>query len=283
MRRLLFHGVVILAVIYAGSVSLKVAEGRKLSMRASVATSSMSSAKGISSSRAAVVPVPAVPKAFAIPILVYHHIRLASPYPKSTWSWKMSVSPEVFKKQMQWLDDHDYTTVTLDTFVKIKNGEILGPVKPVVITFDDNNENAYEQAFAVLKQHFFIATWYVITNRFDKPTFLTTAQIKEMAAAGMDIQSHSVTHSWMTNLPVSRQKWELDESRKAIETLTGKPVRHLAYPLTMRNAQVINSVREEWYATATIMDPRPATQKDDLLTLPRIMMTDDTDLKRWLP
>jgi len=219
----------------------------------------------------------------SVPILVYHHVRPTTGYAKSTWSWKMSVTPSLFEKQMQWIADHGYTTVDLNEAARILRDEAPGPEKPVVITFDDNNLNAFENGFPILKKLGLTATWYVITNRFDKPTFLTTAQIKEMAKAGMDIQSHSATHPWLTSLSVTKQKWELEESRKAIEKITGKPVRHLAYPLTMRNAQVINTVRDTAYATATIMDPRPATPKDDLLVLPRIMMTDDTSLAKVLP
>jgi peptidoglycan/xylan/chitin deacetylase (PgdA/CDA1 family) len=222
-------------------------------------------------------------KPTSVPILVYHHVRSTKGYAKSTWSWKMSVSPTVFEKQMQWIKDHGYTTVNLDAAASILQGEGSLAAKPVVITFDDNNENVYASGFPVLKKLGLTATWYVITNRFDKPTFLTTAQVKELAAAGMDIQSHSVTHPWLTSLSVDKQRWELDESRKAIEALTGKPVHHLAYPLTMRNARVVQTVREEKYETATIMDPRPATAKDDLLLLPRIMMTDDTKLEKVLP
>jgi len=237
-----------------------------------------------SSSRSSVAAMPArPPEHYSVPILVYHHVRPYEGWGKDTWNYKMSVSPDVFAKQMQWLEYRGYTTITFDTFLKIKEGKILGPQKPVVITFDDNNLNAYQNAFPVLKKHYFTATWYVITSRFDKPSFLSTEQIREMAKAGIDFQSHSVTHPWLTSLSATQQRWELSESRKAIEAITGKPVRHLAYPLTMRNAQVIQSVKDEGYATATIMDPRPATEKDDLFVLPRIMMTDDTNLERVLP
>jgi peptidoglycan/xylan/chitin deacetylase (PgdA/CDA1 family) len=222
-------------------------------------------------------------KQVSLPILVYHHLRSTKGYPKTTWSWKMSVTPTVFGKQMQWIKDKGYTTIDLDEAAKILRGEDLGPAKPVVITFDDNNENVYVSGFPVLKKLGLMATWYVITNRFDKPTFLTTAQIKDLSAAGMSIQSHSVTHPWLTSLSEKQQRFELEQSRKAIVAITGKSVLHLAYPLTMQNKAVRKVVGDEGYVTATIMDPRPATSKDDLLKLPRIMMTDDTNLSRVLP
>ena len=285
MRRFTLLSVVaVLAMTASACVSNAQGGSTASASSSSHAQKILTNTSSVSSSSSSLPAPAAKPVSFHIPILVYHHIRPTAGYPKTTWSWKMSVTPSVFAKQMQWLEDHHYTTISLDTFVKIAKGEMRGPEKPVVITFDDNNENAFVSGFPVLKKHWFTATWYVITSRIDKSKdSLSSAQIKELSQAGMDIQSHSVTHPWLTSLSVSQQKWELDESRKTIEALTGKPVRHLAYPLTMQNAQVRSVVSQEGYVTGTIMDPRPATQKDDLLKLPRIMMTDDTGLAQALP
>ena len=94
-----------------------------------------------------------------VPLLVYHHIRDTKPYPKSTWSYKMSVSPTIFEKQMQWISDHGYTPVTLDDAVAYLNKNNTTLQKPIVITFDDNNLNAYERGLPILQKHGFIAVF----------------------------------------------------------------------------------------------------------------------------
>lgn len=218
-----------------------------------------------------------------IPILVYHHIRATSPYPKSTWSYKMSVSPQVFDAHMQWLHDHQYTSITLDTLVDRLQNKVALPEKPVVITFDDNNLAQYELAVPVLEKHQLIGTFYIVSNRLDHKTFLSRDQIRDMVVRGMDIQSHSVTHSTLSNLPLKKLQWELAESKRALEELTGKPVRHIAYPSVGHNAQVRAQAKLAGYVTGAIMDPRAATPASDLFKLPRIMMTDDTKLASVLP
>ncbi len=225
---------------------------------------------------------PTVPS-IKIPILVYHHIRNAQIYPKSTWSYKMSVSPKAFETQMKWLLDHNYTTINLDTAASILKGEIQGPTKPVVITFDDNNLNAYQNGLPVLEKNHQTATFYIITNRLQNKTTIDADRVKILVQKGMDIESHTVTHSTMTALSLKKLDAELMNSKSTLEALTGKPVKHLAYPNTTQNKTVREHAKAAGYVTATIMDPRNATQKDDLLKLPRIMMTDDSNLKKVLP
>ncbi|MFA6039714.1 MAG: polysaccharide deacetylase family protein [Candidatus Peribacteraceae bacterium] len=288
MRRSLVLLAVFLAFAGVVTVSAKTMQerraerlARRLSHTAAPSRSSASSVSSVSSSLAPFINKQDI--SFSIPLLVYHHLRPAQPYPKTTWSWKMSVSPAVFARQMQWLEDHEYTPVDLDTFVSIARGEILGPVKPVVITFDDSHRSQYGLAYPVLKEHGFTAVFYLITKTLDAGANLTRAQVKEMSEAGMDIQSHTVNHLQLTRLGQTELDWELAESRKILRELTGKPVRHIAYPATMQNALVRERTAAAGYVTGTLMDPRRATEKDDFLRVPRIMITDETDLARVLP
>ena len=218
-----------------------------------------------------------------IPILVYHHIRSTKPYPKSTWSYKMSVSPDVFEKQMQWISDHGYTTITLDQALLILQGIDAGPTKPVVVTFDDNNRTQFTLAVPVLQKHGQIGVFYLVTNRLKNKSFILEDEVRSMVALGMDIQSHSETHATMSTLGLKKLDQELSGSKKTLEALTGKPVLHVAYPSTGQNKTVRQRAKALGYTSGTIMDPRPALSTDDPFKLPRIMMTDETDLKKLLP
>ncbi len=218
-----------------------------------------------------------------IPILVYHHIRDTSPWHPSTWSWKMSVSPDVFREQMEWLTQRGYETVSLDELTAIFAGERHGPGKPVVITFDDNQMSAYDVAVPILAERGLSATFYLIASRLDDPAFIGRAQIPDLLQKGMRVESHTLSHPMLTNLGRERLDHELAESRRILEEATGMPVTHVAYPLTAHNAFVRERTGAAGYVTGTIMDPRPATSASDPLKLPRIMMTDETDLERVLP
>lgn len=220
---------------------------------------------------------------YRVPILVYHHVRAQEGWAKSTWSWKMTVTPATFEKQMQWLADKGYVTMTLDELTSALRGDAWLPEKPVVITFDDNNLSQYDLALPVLEKHGQKAVFYLIAKYLDSPNFVNRERALEMQAKGHEIESHTMTHRALPGLNDADLKWELEESKRVLEELTGKPVLHVAYPGTAHNQRVRDAARAAGYDTATIMDPRYATQSDDWMKLPRIMMTDDTDLAKTLP
>ena len=58
-----------------------------------------------------------------------------------------------FEKQMKYLHDHNYKTLTLDEFYKWKKGELKVPRKSVLITIDDGNLSNYMYAFDILKKY----------------------------------------------------------------------------------------------------------------------------------
>lgn len=235
----------------------------------------------ISVSSASRVAVP--PTGKYIPVLVYHHVRPAKGYAKSTWSWKMSVSPDVFDVQMKHLKDNGYTAVDLTTYAQIMKGETDGPAKPVVITFDDNQTSQYDVALPTLEKYGHMAVFYLITNHIGPKGFLSKEQILDMQARGMDIESHTISHRVLTLLSNAEIDREFAESKKTLEDLLGRPVLHVAYPGTSHNQNVRDRAKAAGYATGTIMDPRTASEKDDFFKVPRIMMTDDSNLQKILP
>lgn len=300
MRRLPLLSVFFLCSLVLGACQ---AEGRMIpaknsssSVSSSASASSRSSVLTIRSlfeqrakSRGGNISVSSAPKVATppagkhIPVLVYHHVRPTKGYDHSTWSWKMSVAPDVFEKQMKHLADNGYTSIDLTTYASIMRGETDGPAKPVVITFDDNNLSQYDVALPILEKYHLTATFYIITSRIGAQGLLSAEQIKDMAKRGMDIESHTETHRVLTLLSVPELDKELAGSKKTLEDLLGTPVLHVAYPGTSHNQTVRDHAKAAGYVTGSIMDPRTATEKDDFFKLPRIMMTDETNLGKTLP
>lgn len=219
----------------------------------------------------------------AIPILVYHHVRPTKGMDKGTWTWKMSVAPDLFEKQMKHLKDNGYTAIDLTTYARIMKGETDGPAKPVVITFDDNQPSQYDVALPIIEKYGHMAVFYMVSNRIGAKGFLSGEQILDMQKRGMAIESHTISHRVLTALPAAEVERDLRESKQVLEELLGKPVLHVAYPGTAHNQTVRDRAKAAGYVTATIMDPRTATEKDDFFKLPRIMMTDDSNLQKILP
>ncbi len=59
---------------------------------------------------------------------------------------------------------------------------------------------------------------------------MTWAELREMAAAGVDFGSHGCTHRILTNLPKEEIEWELVESKNKIRENLGIEVKAFSYP-----------------------------------------------------
>jgi peptidoglycan/xylan/chitin deacetylase (PgdA/CDA1 family) len=220
---------------------------------------------------------------YEIPVLVYHHVRKQEGWGKTTWSWKMTVTPQTFEKQMQWIADHGYTTMTLDEVTAAIRGDAYLPEKPVVITFDDNNLSQMDVALPIMEKYGQKAVFYLIAKYLDSPNMVNRERALALQDKGHEIASHTMTHRALPGLNDEELAWELVESKRVLEELTGRPVNHVAYPGTAHNQRVRDAAKAAGYVTATIMDPRYVDQTHDWMKWPRIMMTDDTNLEKTLP
>lgn len=83
-----------------------------------------------------------------LPILMYHGIT-SDPSKASEYF----ITADTFEKDLKWLRDHGYTTISVKQLVDYgKNGARL-PEKPVLLTFDDGYRNNYTLAFPLLQKY----------------------------------------------------------------------------------------------------------------------------------
>ncbi|MBO9542510.1 polysaccharide deacetylase family protein [bacterium] len=59
---------------------------------------------------------------------------------------------------------------------------------------------------------------------------MTWEELREMAAEGMEIGSHTVTHPILANQDPEEAAWEIQHSKETLERELDRPVRHFAYP-----------------------------------------------------
>lgn len=79
---------------------------------------------------------------------------------------------------------------------------------------------------------------------------LTWGQVREMAGAGIDFGSHSVSHPILSQLDDDALDWELAESRREIAAQIGRPVDVIAYPVggaRAFDARVTDAVKRAGY------------------------------------
>lgn len=209
-----------------------------------------------------------------VPILTYHYIR-ALPGDDDPLGQNLSVSPENFAKQMAYLSSAGYQSITFDD---LRAGNI--PAKPVIITFDDGYEDAYQNAYPVLEKYDFKGVFYIITSFVGKDLYLTWPQIIEMSEAGMIFGSHSVSHPDLTSnkLTSTQIVGELKNSKKSLESRLSKMVNDFCYPSGKALTSTVDYIYDAGYKTATSTQISTVQAENYWLWLPRLRVKNDSSL-----
>jgi len=209
-----------------------------------------------------------------VPILIYHAVR---PYkPTDTRAVKRYIAtPHTLESELVYLRQNDYTSISFDD---LANHLLYGtplPPKPVIISFDDGWEWQYTYALPLLKQYRFTATFYIQIGAVGRRNYLSWDEVRGLAAAGMQIGSHTFRHPCLTR--VRREETlrrEIIDSKKELERRIGAPVTTFAYPYGQYNARVASIVRDAGYTTARSTWPGIVHSHDGLMTLTGLIRTD---------
>jgi peptidoglycan/xylan/chitin deacetylase (PgdA/CDA1 family) len=201
-------------------------------------------------------------------ILTYHSL--------DTSGSVISLAPDSFRKQMEWLAESGAPVVPLERIRETSGG--------VALTFDDGFRNFYRHAFPVLAAHRFPATVFIVSGycggRNDWPTqprntgvpvleLMRWSEVAEVARAGIGIGCHTATHPPLTALAKSEMESELADSRAAIEDRIGRQVESFAYPYGDAAPGVRAAVGRHFrLACSTRLGPVSAAS--DPLDLPRV-------------
>lgn len=217
-------------------------------------------------------PVRKDPNPTNIPVLMYHSIAYEA-------GNDLRVPKEKLREQMQIIKDNGFTPITLDELYSHFNDSAALPQKPIVITFDDGYKDNYENALPVLKEFGFKATVFVITCQTDDSTdFMTSAQLKEMNANGIDIECHTVTHPHLKELSYDKQLTELKASKEKLEKMLNKKIDYIAYPYGSYNNDTVKLTKSLGYKMAFTTNEGQANKDQGIFTLDRMYISNSNSL-----
>ncbi|PGZ97218.1 polysaccharide deacetylase [Bacillus pseudomycoides] len=184
-----------------------------------------------------------------VPILMYHAIEKYSG--PGDGELGLYVPPQQFEAHMKYLKDNGYTMLTFERWNDINRVN-----KPIFITLDDgrkNNMNALHILQSLKDDKFQpAATEFVVSNDIDAPNRLSKDEIKQMVDSGIfSIQSHTANHTMMAYS--NNYDEELRVSKEKIESITGKKIIALAYPVGSYNDQAVAETKK-YYEFAVTTD-----------------------------
>jgi peptidoglycan/xylan/chitin deacetylase (PgdA/CDA1 family) len=206
-------------------------------------------------------------------VLMYHMVDVLDEDP-----YDLRVTPDRFAEQMSWLRGQGLRGVSMGELVDaVRSGRERGLVG---LTFDDGYVGALEHAVPELQRHGFTATMFIVagqlggTNAWDAgPVWplMTGDQVRQVAAAGMEVGSHTLSHTRLAGMEASQLATEVRQSRAVLEDLLGHPVEGFAYPWGSMDAVARQAVRDAGYDYGCSVECPSASL--GLMALPRIVFS----------
>ena len=213
-----------------------------------------------------------------VPILCYHQIRDWKPTDSKT-NRDYIMPPADFRAEMKMLHDSGYHTILPDQlYAYLTRGAAL-PSKPIMLTFDDNDEDQYVVAWPEMKKYGFRGVFFIMTITMNKlPHYMSVAQLKELYAAGNAVCSHTWDHHNVKKYAGRDWEIQIDKPTKQLEAITGAPIRYFAFPFGLWNRQALPELRKRGFIAAfQLADKMDPT--DPLMTIRRIIVGGGWSLK----
>lgn len=215
-------------------------------------------------------------------ILLYHDIDTpGNPTEKKDLATRETVVRlEEFESHMKYLASEGYRVLSVKQYLDEQKGG-NDRDKDIVLTFDDGHISNFQFALPVLRQYSFSATFFIITNNISKPYYMGEQEIKELLDCNMEIGSHGLTHSYLTELSHEEIQREVTESRNILEAGIGRPIEVFAYPGGHFNQMVVQCVKTAGYRAAVSCIVGQNNRKTDPFLLNRIEVRRGTSLKAF--
>jgi peptidoglycan/xylan/chitin deacetylase (PgdA/CDA1 family) len=184
------------------------------------------------------------------PILMYHRISSPEcPLPREAVEERRYALPlEEFARQLDCMVSSGYRGVAVgDAFDASLTGEAI-PDNWVVLTFDDGNRSDFVHALPLLRDKGFSATFFIGTSRIGNEGGLEAGMIEELAAGGMEIGSHGMSHQFLPSLSKEDEVEECVQSKRILAELSGHEVRFFAVPGGRYKPRTIRALRRCGYS-----------------------------------
>jgi peptidoglycan/xylan/chitin deacetylase (PgdA/CDA1 family)/SAM-dependent methyltransferase len=220
-----------------------------------------------------------------VPILMYHSIADEGPAELAPYR----VTPAAFAEQLRFLRRHGFHSLGLaEWLAAITDGRPL-PGRPVILTFDDGYKDFITTAWPALDRNGFSATVFVVTERVGKTAdwdspgpkplkLMSWADLKTLAAAGVEIGSHTASHKDLETASFEQCVAEGEQSRSRLREKLGLDVEILAFPWGRHDDASREALADCGYrACVTTWGPLSSLE-DDPMQLPRIEIMGDDEL-----
>jgi peptidoglycan/xylan/chitin deacetylase (PgdA/CDA1 family) len=186
-----------------------------------------------------------------VPVLCYHNF---GPQAKG----RMLMAAKKFEEQMRYLKAQGYHVISLRQLLEAVSLRRQLPAKSVVLTFDDGYKSFRQHAEPVLRELGFTGTLFVYLDYVGGGrNALSWQDLRELAAAGFDVQAHSKTHGDLRRGAAEseaqytrRMQAELGQPLALFKQNLGRPTDSVAYPYGYWDEDVLRQTKSFGYVAA---------------------------------
>lgn len=168
-------------------------------------------------------------------------------------------SPAQFENDLKVLKQEGYIFCTASELAEFaRQGDFSR--KRVAVTFDDGYASDYIYALPALERQQAKASFFIIGNRLDTPDYLSSEQLKLLAASPLaEIGNHSyalhdvpytaLRRMYHTSEATSDIWNDFSKNKKLLETITGRRIVSLSYPSGIYSDAVDRQLKKEYQTT----------------------------------
>jgi len=217
-----------------------------------------------------------------LPILMYHRIASDSVPENRRWT----TTPEEFEQQLAWLDEHHYSSVSIDEWAAAAAEDLPMHGRRVILTFDDGYQDFADHACPLLEEYGFRAELFIVTGRVGATNdwerlaapryrLMDWSTIDALPRRTVRIGSHTETHPLLTALPAHTVVEELARSRITLEDRLGRRISSIAYPYGPADGALTHLAGAAGYEYGYTTHGGHASRGPELLALPRLEIRGD--------
>ena len=214
-------------------------------------------------------------KKSSAPVLMYHGVGWEN---GPDWPNSLVIVPPLFEQQLQYLTQEGYHIISVEQLAeRFVNGESVD--KYIALSFDDGYKNNYTEALPLLEKYQAKASFFVVNRDIGSPIHMNEQEIKGLIKAGMELGSHTMNHTPLTDIEDKYLAWELSSSRYFLKKQFDRYiVRTIAYPNGRYNEHIIEEAQKYGFyrgLTGQIGVNTAQTYHDAPMAMYRVNICDD--------
>jgi peptidoglycan/xylan/chitin deacetylase (PgdA/CDA1 family) len=215
-----------------------------------------------------------------VTILAYHRFG-------ATVADSMTVRTATFRSHLEYLATHQHPVIPLRSLVSyLQSGAPRPPAGAVVITIDDGHQSVVREVLPLVREFNVPVTLFIYPSAISNASYaMTWTDLQALVRTGrFDVQSHTYWHPNFRNekrrlAPAAYHAFavkQLAQSRTVLQRRLGATADLVAWPFGVYNDEAIAIARDVGYVAGFGLGQRCVTRRDDIMTLPRFLVTEVT-------